>query len=472
MTKFSLKTVRFASGLNLVALLSASLPSLVVFAGSLEQSTAFFPMSRGQRPRLERPSPLAERASAAFAVLPAIKGGAALQPVRRRFSRPDEEAISAVLPVCGQAPDSNSFGCYNLSTGESLADLPIPGQLTTTPQFHEGAWYVGTSRGFFIRFEASGVFMTPNFGVDSLLFHGPDARSVMKSLTQTASVSPQVQDSAAQSFRSGFRAAWSWYATANAEFVGTPQFGGGRAFVLTANQSLNAYDLQTGKLVWGARLAPEVQLRLLSTSLVYHERGLLVGTNDGHLLLLDPKNGQSLWRHSVAGAAGDRFSAVAAPALALSDGIVVSNAESLTQRLNWQSRSAEWSYAVGSVVQAKSDDGSVYIAGSDGALHKLDVRTGQLRWRKSLPVTSPLVAITLLKKQDIVLAATASGSVFAVRMSGGELEDMSPSSSFGAVVGDFFAGRNETGEVCLSYRTPGYACWVWQAGSGSKTHGR
>jgi outer membrane protein assembly factor BamB len=215
-----------------------------------------------------------------------------------------------------------------------------------------------------------------------------------------------------------------------------------------------------------------VQLRLNSTSLIYSERGLLVGTNDGSLLLLDPKNGQSIWRHSVAGAAGDRFSAVSAPALPLTEAVIVSNAESMTQRLNWQSKMADWSYPAGSVVQPKFDDGAVYIAGSDGALHKLDARTGSLRWRRPLPVTSPLIALTLLKKPDVALAATANGVVFAIRMSGGELEDVSAPSSIGAVTGDFFAGRAENGEMCLSYRTPGYVCWAWDSDAGLKTNAR
>lgn len=445
------------------ALVQIGFFSHIGFAGSVQQTTAHFPTSRAQLPRFARPSPLAEQASASFAALPPQKGGAALQPLRHRFDGPSEESVPpAVLPVCGPAPDSFSFACFNLATGESLADMPLPGHVTTVPQFYDGSWYVGTSRGFFARYEANGVYLTPGFGLDSLLFHGPDARATMKSLA-TSAASSTLGDSSGQSLRSRFRGAWSWYATANAEFIGTPQMGGGRVFVLTANQSLNAYDIQNGKLLWGVRLAPEVQLRLASTSLVLHERGVLVGTNDGNLLLLDPKNGQTLWRQSVTGDAGLRFPAISAPVLALSDGIIVSNAESVTQRINWDARSTEWSYGTGSVVQPKYDEGTVYVAGSDGALHKLDVRTGQLRWKRALPTTSPLVALTLLKKQDIAMVASANGSVFAVRMTNGELDSISNSSTYGPVIGDFFAGRVEQNEVCLSYRTPGYACWTWSS---------
>jgi outer membrane protein assembly factor BamB len=410
---------------------------------------------------------LAEQASASFSPLPSQRGGATLQPVRHRFNRPDEEVMGVIVPVCGPAPDLNSLGCYNLPSGESLADLPLPGQLTTTPQFYDGSWFVGTSRGFLMRMDATGVFMTPGFGIDSLFFHGPDSRYVMKLLsaatTSSGSAGGATPAAMTQSLKANFRSSWTWYATANAEFIGTPQFGGGRVFALTANQSVNAFDLQTGKLAWGVRLAPDAQLRLDSTSLIWHERGLLVGTSDGNLMSLDPKNGQTIFRHSVMSGSGDRFSAIAAPVLPLPDGIVVANAESVTQKLSWETRGIDWSYGVGSVVQPKFDDGFVFIAGSDGAVHKLDARTGQLRWRRTLPVSSPLIALTLLRKQNIVLAASANGSIFALRISDGLLEGEGQPSTYGPVIGDFFSGRNELNEVCLSYRTPGIKCWTWNS---------
>ncbi|NBW81463.1 hypothetical protein EBR21_06885, partial [bacterium] len=364
--------IRFlgAAGLCLV--------SQAVHAGTIQETTAFFPVSASQLPRLERTTTLADQASAGYAVLPPDKGGAVLQPVGRRFKRSGTESDATVLPVCGQAPDANSLGCYNLVTGETLADIPMPGQLTTTPQFFEGSWYIGTSRGFFIRYDSSGVFYTPNFGIASLFFHGPDSKLVMKSLASSSASSVSGNsESSLQALKTGFRGAWNWYAYANAEFIGTPQFGGGNVFVLTANQSLNSYDIQSGRLNWGVRLAPEVQLRLTTSSLLLHERGLIVGTSDGNLLLLDPKNGQTIWRHTVSGGTSDRFSTIAAPVLALSDGFIVSNVESVTQRLNWETRSVKWSYSVGSVVQPKYDEGSVFVAGSDGALHKLDLASGQ-----------------------------------------------------------------------------------------------
>lgn len=448
-----------ASMISISCALTAVMPALA--GGLIIQSTAVFPVKPTQLPRLARLSPLAERASVGFALLPPAKGGAALQAVRHRAWSGDSEISQTIQPVCGQAADFNTLGCWDLVSGEVLADIPIPGQLTTVPQYHDGSWYVGTSRGFFIRLEANGSFLTPSFGIDSQLFHGPDARSVMKSLANAAASSSERNDPLLQNFRARFRGSWQWFATANAEFVGIPQFGFGQVYVLTANQSLNAYDLLTGKMNWSVRVAPDAQLRLATTSMVLHEKGILLGTSDGYLLLVDPKNGQLQWRQPISLSPSDRFSTVAGSALALGDGVVVSNAESSTQKLNWETRAVEWTYAAGSVVQPKFDEGAVFVAGSDGAIHKLDARTGQLRWRQLLPTTSPLLALTLLKKQDVLLAASSDGSLFALRMSNGDREGTGAPSSYGPVVGDFFNGRGELAEVCLSYRTPGFACWSW-----------
>ncbi len=429
--------------------------------GKITQNTSVFPVRPSALPRLARLSPLAERATAGVALLPVAKGGAALQAIRHRVWSTDVEVSKTVLPVCGQAAEFNTLGCWDLASGEVLADIPVPGQLTTVPQYHDGSWYVGTSRGFFIRLEANGPFLTPSFGIDSQLFQGPDARAVMKSLAASSMLPREKLDPLLQNFKGGFRASWQWYATANAEFVGTPQFGFGQVFVLTANQSLNAYDLLSGKLNWSVRIAPEAQLRLSTTSLLLHEKGVLVGTSDGYLLLIEPKNGQLLWRQPVTPNPSDRFPSVVALALPMADGVVVANAESATQKMNWNSRAVDWNYGVGSVVQPKFDEGAIYIAGSDGAVHKLDAATGQLRWRQPLPVSTPLAAITLLKKQDRLLVASSDGALFALRTSDGGRAGSGAPSNYGPIVGDFFNGRVELNEVCLSYQTTGFACWNW-----------
>ncbi|MEN9529245.1 MAG: hypothetical protein RI932_1118 [Pseudomonadota bacterium] len=459
-----------AAALSVLSQFALTIPALA--EGKISQSTAVFPVRPSALPSLSRLSPLAERASAGFALLPVAKGGAALQSIRHRIWSTDVEVSKTVLPVCGQAAEFNTLGCWDMTSGEVLADIPVPGQLTTVPQFHDGSWYVGTSRGFFIRMEANGPYLTPSFGIDSQFFHGPDARAVMKSLASASSVSKDKSDPLLQSFKGGFRTSWQWYATANAEFIGTPQFGFGQVFVLTANQSLNAFDLLTGKLNWSIRIAPEVQLRLSTTSLLLHEKGVLVGTSDGYLLLIEPKSGQLLWRQPVTPNPSDRFPSVVALALPLADGVVVANAESVTQKLNWNSRAVDWSYATGSVVQPKFDEGAVYIAGSDGAVHKLDAATGQLRWRQPLPISTPLMAITLLKKQDRLLVASSDGSLFALRMTDGGREGTGAASNSGPVLGDFFNGRVELNEVCLSYQTTGFACWNWSPASRMSQYGQ
>jgi WD40 repeat protein len=408
-----------------------------------------------------RLSPLAEQASAGYSLLAASKGGASLQKIRRKQGGSPGDFSESIVPVCGQAADFNTFGCWNLTGGEALADIPLPGQLTTLPQYFDGSWFVGTSRGFFIRLEANGPYLTPSFGIDSELFHGPDARSTMKALSRR---NASVTSSEEQSFVARFQGSWQWYATANAEFIGAPQFGNKQVFVLTANQSLNSYDLENGKLNWSVRIAPEAQLRLATASLLLTEKGLLVGTSDGNLILVDATAGQVKWRHSVVTGAADRFAAIAAPPLLVGNSIIISNAESVTQRLNLDTKAIEWSFPVGSVAQPRYDEGFVFVAGSDGAVHKLDVRTGERAWRSDKLSNNVLVSVYLQKMHNVAFVADSVGQISVLQMAGneaGRFVGATAPSSLGPVIGDFFAGRSELNEICLSYKTPGVNCWSW-----------
>jgi len=428
--------------------------------GKLIESASIIPVKRSALPRLKRLSPLAEQASVGFSLLTASKGGASLQKIRRKQSGSLGDFSENIVPVCGQAAEFNTFGCWNLSGGEALSDIPMPGQLTTLPQFFDGSWFVGTSRGFFIRLEANGPYLTPSFGIDSDLFHGPDARSTMKALSRRSMVSSSEE----QSFVARFQGSWQWYATANAEFVGTPQFGNKQVYVLTANQSLNSYDIESGKLNWSVRIAPEAQLRLATGSLLLTEKGLLVGTSDGHVLLIDGNSGQVKWRHSLATGAADRFAAIAAAPLLVGNSVIISNAESVTQRLNLETKVVEWSFPVGSVAQPRYDEGFVLIAGSDGIVHKIDVRTGERAWRSGKLSSNVLLSVYLQKRHNVAFVADSMGQVSVIHMAGshaGQLAGATPPTSFGPVVGDFFTGRSELNEVCLSYKTPGLNCWSW-----------
>ncbi|WNG17454.1 PQQ-binding-like beta-propeller repeat protein [Cystobacter fuscus] len=79
-----------------------------------------------------------------------------------------------------------------------------------------------------------------------------------------------------------------------------------------------------------------------------------------------------------------------------------------------------WSYRVGTLFYAGAtvDDGTVYVPGTDGGLHALDARTGQLKWRYAAEealATAPVIA------GDLVLVASQSDTLFAVKRATGEL---------------------------------------------------
>ncbi|MCY1078222.1 outer membrane protein assembly factor BamB family protein [Archangium lansingense] len=79
-----------------------------------------------------------------------------------------------------------------------------------------------------------------------------------------------------------------------------------------------------------------------------------------------------------------------------------------------------WSYAVGNrfYAGATADDGIVYVPGTDGVLHALYAKTGELKWKYAAGealATAPVLA------GDLVLVASQSDTLFAVKRATGEL---------------------------------------------------
>ncbi|MET0404501.1 MAG: PQQ-binding-like beta-propeller repeat protein [Cystobacter sp.] len=79
-----------------------------------------------------------------------------------------------------------------------------------------------------------------------------------------------------------------------------------------------------------------------------------------------------------------------------------------------------WSYRVGTLFYAGAtvEDDTVYVPGTDGRLHALDARTGQVRWKYAAEEalsTAPVIA------GELVLVASQSDTLFAVKRATGEL---------------------------------------------------
>ena len=388
------------------------------------------------------------------------------------------------VPVCGPSPTLNTLACHNSSAGELLKEFPIPGNLSTQPVFFDGSWFFGTSKGFFVRTEGTSLLSTPLLGGEQTGYWGSASRSQMKALKPLNSLdAPEKDTDPRVAFRKLPRPGWRWYATTSAEFVGTPLFLGSQILVLTAQQFLLSLDAGTGKTLWSVRLAPEASLRIEGRALTSNSKEVLVGTEEGQLMAINPKDGAVLWRHLMTTTGRERFRSIVAPPTASGRSVFVSNAETQTIRLSLDGKTVEWTYPLGSVAQTRVVEDALLIGGHDGTLVSLDARTGALRWKILLSPDAPLASIywggnspegsspssagsagsaaaafngaQRGADSGSVLAADKKGRVFQVRLKDGRLLDSTTPQ--GEVVGEFFRANNET---CLSYTINGFRCFV------------
>lgn len=363
----------------------------------------------------------------------------------------------AVVPVCGPSVHTNTMACFNLATGEFLEELPIPGSVSTQPLFFDGSWFFGTTEGFFVRTSAASLRSTPMLGGENTGFWGQSSRAMMRGMRpRTALDGPEKPTDALAVYRNTLRQGYLWQVSSSFEYVGSPVVFGTQVFVLTANQYLLALDAQTGKTLWSTRLAPESSLRLTASPLVATAKEILVGTDDGQVLSLNPRDGSVLWRYMIPSRGDERFKAVvAAPAL-VGRSVVFSSAEGSTTRLALDGRTVEWSYPVGSVAQVRFDDSNVYLGGSDGSLTSLEARSGALRWKVALSPDAPIASLWLIRKKDLLLVANKNGVVTLVDTRRGRKLAELPAA--GALVGEFIAGHGAS-DACISYTNAGFKCY-------------
>ena len=363
-----------------------------------------------------------------------------------------------VVPVCGPSPRTHSMLCYNALSGEQLDEFPVPGAISTTPVYVDGSWFFGTSKGFFIRTDGTSLRSTPLLGGAQQAFWGGLSRQTMRSLRPRTGIDgPEAKDAPLAKFRASPRPGWKWFYTASAEFVGTPVPQGNMIYTTTANQFLYGFDLASGRLVWTSRLAPESPLRLSGSPVAASNKEVLIGTDEGTVTALDPANGSLLWRYQIPLKVEDRFRAVVAPPFFQGRSFIVSNSESITQRVSLDGRTVEWSYPMGSVAQIRTDDASVFVGGSDGAVASLESRSGILRWKMTVSIDSPIASVFFVRKRNQLLVANKRGTLTLLDARTGAL--LATTRSTGEVVGEFFPGQGES-DACLSFAIGGFRCYI------------
>ncbi|KAB8027750.1 PQQ-binding-like beta-propeller repeat protein [Fluviispira multicolorata] len=377
-------------------------------------------------------------------------------------------------PICGASPDTNTINCFDLNkNAQYFASYPIPGALSTTPVFSDNSWLFGTTKGFLFKVEANpeNAYL-PKLGHENINFWGAYSRKQMSSFrpkpvyTEGGKISPASSNNLIN--KAALPSGIKWVFPASSELMGTPIVKNGFVYSFSASEYLQAIDWNTGKLAWATRLAPDSNLRMSSNALVVTSSDVIVGTELGTVLFLNPKSGAIFWSWQIPSAneeqrsktklpsGPDRFSGIIALPFVYKRNVIVSNAESMTQNLSLDSRAAIWSYPLGSVAQAKVYKDNVILGSVNGKIVSLNAVSGKENWTTEvLKDSSPIISL-FLTKSGVILASSSRGQVFMVDPANGKI--LAQNLPIGEVNGEFFPGYDKA-EACLSFSQEGFRCF-------------
>jgi PQQ-like domain len=444
-----------ASILKLIAVTTTGI-SCIGFGQHVIETVNLFPYLEDRLPHPNKVILLPSRSTADFGhvtkALPKQVSGAQNRAHQNTILEP--LANQPLFTACGPAPQPNEMNCYNTLGGELLARVAIPGNVTSTPIFHDNSWIIGTSKGFLLRTVGMSLKLAPYMNAEQTAFWGGSSREMMRTLKDrlTAETTRPSAQKTALKILPAAPPAWMWYYVGSSEFEGTPIVVGNVIAAQNSQQTLNAFDLSTGKISWTVRLAPETPLRLKSRALATDGTNVVAGTNEGVLMGISPTNGDVLWRHLVISTRDDSYKAIVHTPLLQANSVYFSNAESMTQRLNITTKVVDWSYPIGSIANLKLAENSAFIGGSDGSILRLDANTGALKWKSVIDIASPIASLVVSGKH--ILASNKRGMLSLLSSETGKV--IWTSSFLGEVVGEFFEnGKSQ----CLSYSQNALRCF-------------
>ena len=156
-----------------------------------------------------------------------------------------------------------------------------------------------------------------------------------------------------------------WKRQLPGELDGAPTIRDGRVFVMSSNEVLHAYDLESGGRLWDyERKVPDYfTLHGLSDPLVENGR-VYCGFADGYLVALEADTGETIWLRDLSGGETEFVDVDSKPVL---------------------------------------DDGRIYAASYSGGVFALDAASGEQLWRE------PMVGAAAITMADDLLYTTTSG---------------------------------------------------------------
>jgi outer membrane assembly lipoprotein YfgL len=175
----------------------------------------------------------------------------------------------------------------------------------------------------------------------------------------------------------------SWRSRVSAQVLTSPLVAGERVFVLAADRSLAAYDAKTGRKLWLTQ-RPGEPLVLRQAGVLTAVGNTLVVGSAGHLLGVDPLNGNVLWDVAVATPRGtndvERLVDLVGGFARFADVVCVRAFQSTVSCVDTKRGAVLWKKSSVGAVGLSGDGENVYGVDDTGRLVAWRQADGESRW--------------------------------------------------------------------------------------------
>ncbi|MEQ1975918.1 outer membrane protein assembly factor BamB [Xenorhabdus sp. SGI240] len=215
----------------------------------------------------------------------------------------------------------------------------------------------------------------------------------------------------------------------------SPTWQGSTAYVADRHGVVKAFDIDSGKEIWATDLSEKAGLlssrlpALLSGGLTVSGDRLYVGTEQAKVIALDTTNGKVEWESTVAGEALSRP--------VVSDGFVlIHTGNGMLQALNETDGSIAWSVNMDTPslsVRGESAPaiayGAAIVGGDNGRISAVLLSEGQLIWQQRISQVTGSTEIDRLNDVDmspvisdnVIYAIAYNGNLVAMDMRSGQI---------------------------------------------------
>ena len=365
--------------------------------------------------------------------------------------------------VCGPSAaqrGASTLVCLSRTSGELLDLLPLPGELSAAPLFHNGSWFLATTKGFLLRSSGLSERGTPVLGGDNTAFWGARSRERMGHLRNLYRGLSSGDQSASLAYGGSqlevVQSGWSWFHWSSSPFVTPLVVQGARVLGMTANQYVYSVELESGKIAWAQRVGSTEDLQLESRALAVTSGFVVAGNAEGSVSFLNAGTGQLEFQIELPRKPGERFAGIVAQPLVAGQRILASNGSSTTVMINERNRKMEWQIQHGSVASPRRWGETAFLGTVDGRLLKLDIANGTILGQQVVRQGEPIASLSLVLGGQYLLVAMTSGDVFVVRAA-----DLSIEQSFasqGSILGEWIGIEDQMGS-CISTRAGSIRCF-------------